>query len=129
MPIKKLSKQPISVLQRKIWTECKRIIRARYKHVCYTCNSGRLYGKNLQTGHMIPKSTLGAYLKYSLRLLRIQCMRCNIWGGGMGAVFIENMRRIEGDEYVDGILRDRNVTVKAYPFYCELLERYKKILK
>lgn len=78
---------------------------------------------------MLAKSTLGAYLKYDLRLLRIQCTRCNIWGGGMGAIFIENMRKIEGNEYVDQILRDRFKTVKAYDFYVELLEKYKQIKK
>lgn len=78
---------------------------------------------------MIPKSTLGAFLKYDLRLLRIQCTRCNIWGGGMGAIFIENMRKIEGDEYVDQIMRDRQVTVQAYDHYVKVLEEYKKIKK
>lgn len=47
----------------------------------------------------------------------------------MGAIFIENMRKIEGNEYVDGILRDRFKTVKAYDFYVNLLEEYKKINK
>lgn len=127
--LKKVSKQPISKLQRLIWEECKRIIRARYKNVCYTCGATGLVGKNCQTGHLLAKASLGAYLKYDLRLLRIQCTRCNIWGGGMGAIFIENMRKIEGDEYVDQILRDRQVTVKAYDHYLILLEEYKQIKK
>ena len=127
--IKKTSKQPISKIQRDIWLEVKRIIRARYKHNCYTCQAKGLEGSNLQTGHMISKATLGAYLKYDLRLLRPQCMRCNIHGGGMGALFIENMRKIEGDKYVDSILRDRNKSIKAYDHYVELLEKYKKIKK
>ena len=76
---------------------------------------------------MIAKASLGAYLKYDLRLLRLQCSRCNIWNGGMGAVFIENMRRIEGNEYVDNILKDRQVTVKAYDWYTKLLSEYKQI--
>lgn len=78
---------------------------------------------------MIPKSTLGAFLKYDLRVLRLQCTRCNIWGGGMGAIFIENMRKIEGNEYVDQILKDRQITVKAYDHYLLLLEQYKQIKK
>lgn len=76
---------------------------------------------------MIAKASLGAYLKYDLRLLRPQCLVCNCYRGGMGAEFIENMRRIEGDEYVDQILKDRNVTVKAYDHYLKLLEEYKKL--
>lgn len=127
--MKSKSKQLISVIQRKIWDECKRIIRARYKHTCYTCGRSGLEGSNLHTGHMLAKASVGAFLKYDLRLLRPQCYNCNINLGGMGAVFIENMRRIEGDDYVDSILFDRNITVKAYDFYTELLEKYKEIKK
>jgi hypothetical protein len=127
--MRKKSKQTISAIQRLLWDECKRIIRARYPHVCYTCGARELEGSNCQTGHMIAKATLGAFLKYDLRLLRIQCMKCNIFYGGMGAVFIENMRKIEGNEYVDQILKDRNVIVKAYDFYVSLLEEYRNIEK
>lgn len=129
MMIKKKSKQPISKIQRQLWEECKRIIRKRYKPICYTCGKSDIIGSDCQTGHMIPKSTLGAFLKYDLRVLRLQCTRCNIWGGGMGAIFIENMRKIEGNEYVDQILKDRQITVKAYDHYLLLLEQYKQIKK
>lgn len=127
--LNKIGKQPISKIQKLLWEECKRITRARYKHTCYTCGATKLEGSNLQTGHMIAKASLGAYLKYDLRLLRPQCMRCNIHNGGMGAIFIERMRKIEGDDYVDKILRDRNKTVKAYDHYLILLEQYKQIKK
>jgi hypothetical protein len=133
--MRKQSKQPISLIQRKIWEEIKRIIRARYLKrgcsetwTCYTCGRN-CRGVNCHTGHMLPKASLGAYLKYDLRLLRIQCYNCNINLGGNGAIFIEKMRKIEGDEYVDQILKDRQKTVKAYDFYVELLEKYKKINK
>jgi hypothetical protein len=127
--LKKQSKQPISKIQRQLWEECKRLTRARYPHTCYTCGATNLVGSNLQTGHMIAKASLGAYLKYDLRLLRNQCSTCNIWRGGMGAIFIENMRKIEGDKYVDEILKDRNKTVQAYDFYTKLLAEYKQIDK
>ena len=125
--MRKESKQPISKIQRELWKECKRIIRKRYPPTCYTCGATRLRGSNCQTGHMLAKASLGAYLKYDLRLLRIQCSTCNLWRGGMGAIFIENMRKIEGDEYVDQILKDRQVTVKAYDHYVKLLAEYKKL--
>jgi ribosomal protein L37AE/L43A len=133
--IKKVSKSSISSIQRKIWDECKRIIRARYLKrgckktwECYTCGAS-ITGLNCHTGHMIAKASLGAYLKYDLRLLRPQCFKCNIHLGGMGAVFIENMRKREGDEYVDGILADRNILVKAIDHYIILLDKYKQIKK
>jgi hypothetical protein len=127
--IKKVSKQPISKIQRQIWDECKRIIRVRYKNICYTCGKQGLEGSNWHTGHMLPKATLSAYLKYDLRLLRPQCYFCNVNCGGRGAEFIEKMRIVEGNEYVDNILKDKLQTVKAYDFYVELLAKYKQIEK
>jgi len=125
--IKSISKQKISVIQRNLWNECKRIIRLRYPAVCYTCGSTGLVGSNLHTGHMLAKAAVGAYLKYDLRILRPQCYLCNIRHGGRGADFIENMRQIEGNEYVDAILKDRNVAVKAYDHYVQILEEYKNL--
>ena len=125
--MRKKSKQSISLIQRKIWEECKRIIREKYGNTCYTCLATNLTSSNWQTGHMLAKASLGAYLKYDLRLLRPQCFKCNINHGGQGAIFIENMRRIEGDDYVNQILNDRQVSVKAYDFFVELLQKYKQI--
>lgn len=128
-PIRKKSKAPISKIQRQLWEECKRIIRARYPHTCYTCGRTGLEGNNLHTGHMIPKAALGAYLKYDLRVLRPQCFMCNINHGGRGADFIENMRSIEGQVYVSRIIEDRFKTVKAYDHYVKLLEEYRLVDK
>lgn len=125
--LKKQSKQPISKIQRKIWDHCKRIIRTKYGNVCYTCGAKNLEGSNWHTGHLLAKASLGAYLKYDLRVLRPQCYKCNIHHGGNGAIFIENMRKAEGNEYVNQILLDRTKSVKAYDFYLELLKQYETI--
>ncbi len=122
--MRKKSKQSISLIQRKIWVECKRLIREKYGNTCYTCPRSNLIGSNWHTGHLLAKASLGAFLKYDLRLLRPQCYNCNINLGGMGAVFIENMRRIEGNDYVDQILKDRQITVKAMDHYLQLLDTY-----
>lgn len=123
--LRKEGKQPISKIQKLLWQECKRIIRQRYGATCYTCGSVGLTGSNWHTGHLWAKASLGAYLKYDLRVLRPQCYKCNIHHGGRGADFIENMRRIEGNEYVDQILQDRQKIVKAYDHYSQLLEEYR----
>ena len=125
--LKKKSKAKISTLQVKLWELCKKIIRRAYGNVCYTCGRGGLEGSNWHTGHMLPKASLGAYLKYDLRVLRPQCWSCNLNLGGNGAIFIENMRAIEGDEYVDKILADRQISVKAYDHYEFLLEKYHEL--
>lgn len=126
--LKKKSKMKISLLQRKIWELCKQIIRLRYAPNCYTCPAMGLIGSNCHTGHLQAKASLGAFLKYDLRVLRIQCYICNIFYGGAGSIFIENMRRIEGNKYVDQILKDRQVTVNAYDHYTKIYEEYKKEL-
>lgn len=125
--MRKKSNQKISVIQRKIWEHCKRIIRERYGNTCYTCGATELSGSNWHTGHLLAKASLGAFLKYDLRLLRPQCYKCNIHYGGQGAIFIENMRRIEGNDYVDKILQDKQITVKAIDHYLTILQEYETL--
>jgi hypothetical protein len=125
--LKRKSKSLITKIQDQIWNHCKRIIREKYRNVCYTCGRSGLEGVNWHTGHMIPKASLGAYLKYDLRLLRPQCFNCNINLGGNGAIFIDNMRRIEGNDYVDHIMLDRQKTVKAIDHYKLILQEYERI--
>lgn len=125
--MKKTSKQPISKLQRLLWEECRRIIKARYGNTCFTCQKKNLGGSNYQIGHFLPKGACGAYLKYDLRNLRPQCYHCNINLGGYGAEYYRRLVETEGKEYIDKLYADKNITVKAYDFYLELLERYKSI--
>ena len=123
--MRKKSKQSISLIQRKIWNECKRIIREKYGNTCYTCGVKGLEGSNWHTGHLLAKASLGAYLKYDLRVLRPQCYKCNIHHGGRGVEFYLKMVEQEGQEYVSQILADKQKTVKAYDHYLLLLEEYK----
>lgn len=126
-PLKKKSKQPISLIQRKLWEECRRIVREQFGNTCYTCGARNLSGSNWHTGHLWAKASLGAYLKYDLRVLRPQCYKCNIHHGGMGADFYTKMEKIEGKDYMQRLELDRNISVKAYDHYVSLLEEYKTI--
>jgi hypothetical protein len=125
--IRKLSKMPISRLQRKIWDHCKRIIREKYPAICYTCGSTGLTASNCQTGHMWAKASLGAYLKYDLRVLRLQCFRCNIHQGGRGADFYKKMLSEIGPEAMAKLEADRQVITKAYDHYVKILSEYEKL--
>lgn len=122
--IKKKSKQPISRLQRKLWELCKEIIRKRHGNICYTCGQSRLIGNNWHTGHMWAKASLGANLKYDLRILRPQCYNCNINRGGMGADFYERMEREIGREEMQKLQKERHILVRAYEHYEKLLNEY-----
>lgn len=122
------SKQPISRLQRKLWELCKQIIRKRHGNTCYTCGQRGLIGSNWHTGHMWPKASLGAYLKYDLRVLRIQCYNCNINLGGNGARYYEKMLKEIGKDEMEKLQRDRQKLVRAYEHYEKLLSDYQKLL-
>ncbi len=126
--LKKQGRQPISCIQRKLWILCRCIIRKRYPHDCYTCNAKGLTGSNLHTGHLWSKASLGAYLKYDLRVLRPQCYNCNINRGGMGADFYKRMLKEIGPEKMEQLEKDRQITTKAYDHYVKLLEEYKKLI-
>lgn len=122
--VKKLTS---SQLQKKLWIECKRIIRAKYGNTCFTCGKVGLEGSNFHTGHFIAKSVCGAYLKYDLRNLRPQCFHCNINCGGRGAEFYQKLVEVEGQKYVDELFRDKERIVNAYDRYVEQLIEYKRL--
>lgn len=130
--MKKQSKQPISKIQRSLWQECRRIADILYPPVngvtyCYTCDKP-ISGSNKQLGHFIPKGACGAFLKYDVyRNLRWQCYHDNINLGGNGTEFYRRMVKDNGQKYVDKIFEDKNISVKAYDYYVELLEKYNQI--
>ncbi len=131
IPSKPKKKTP-SQLKKILWEHCKRITRARYADGngnwhCYTC--GRLIDdpSKAHTGHFIPSSTCGAFLRYDLRNLRVQCYACNINGGGQGALFYKNLVRDNGQEYVDTLFRDKEKTVKATDHVILLIGEYEKL--
>lgn len=127
--LKKKSKQSISKIQRDLWELCKQIIRKKYGNVCYTCGASGLVGGNWHTGHLMAKASLGAYLKYDLRVLRPQCYKCNIHHGGAGAEFYRKMTVEIGPTAMDELIRDRQVSVKAYDHYIKLIGEYTEVLK
>lgn len=127
--LRKQSKQKISVVQRKLWSLCKEITRKRYGNTCYTCSQTNLSGSNWHTGHLWAKASLGAYLKYDLRVLRPQCYNCNINRGGAGADFYVRMLKEIGPEKMAQLQMDRHVTVNAYDHYLKLIDDYQSLLK
>lgn len=129
--LNKKSPQKISVVQRKLWELCKQITRKKYGNSCYTCPRTGLVGSDWQTGHMWAKASLGAQMKYDLRVLRPQCAICNLWHGGMGAEFYKRMLKEEGKTYMKNLELDKQrllLKEKAIDYYLSLIPRYEKIL-
>lgn len=131
--LKKKSKTPLAKTKEKLWELCKKITRAHYvkkdgTYECFTC--GRLIDSapKAQTGHFIPSSTCGAYLRYNLRNLRVQDYYCNINLGGNGSEFYRKLVEEVGQEEVDKLFIDKNKVVKAdVAFYEHIIEEYEKI--
>jgi len=126
--LKRKSKSPIRKIQDEIWELCKQITRTKYGNVCYTCHKGDLSGSNWHTGHMWAKASIGANLKYDLRILRPQCYFCNVNCGGRGAEFYARMLKENGAEFMEQLEKDRQVSVKAIDHYTKLLEEYKTMV-
>lgn len=82
---------------------------------------------------MWPKGSLGASLKYDIRILRPQCYNCNINYGGQGAIFIKKMEKEEGKIYMDKLhadkIEDKKGSLKASDYYPQLLLEYRRIIK
>lgn len=69
-----------------------------YGSDCYTCDQKDLTGANRQLGHVPwPRSILSTVCKYDTDFTRIQCFRCNIHLGGMGAVAAKKMQKQDID--------------------------------
>lgn len=131
--LKKKSKSDFKKLEDELWEECRRITFEQFGNDCYTCPQKNLVGRNLHCGHMWAKGSLGALLKYDIRILRPQCYRCNMHLGGMGAVFRKRMEKEEGKTYMNKLdvdhIEDSRGLLKASVHYTNLLAEYKKITK
>lgn len=128
-----VKKKTISQIQKELWQLCRQVANKIYVsedglYRCYTCNK-LIEGSNKQLGHFLPKSTCGAYLKYSLDNLRWQCYNCNINGGGQGAIFYKKLVEEKGQEYVDKLFLDKQKSIKAIDHYLMLCEEYKSMLE
>lgn len=119
----------ISKLQDLLWDKCRILIRYRDGRTCVACGATGLQGSNQQTGHFIADSVSGAYLRYDLRNLGIQCMRCNIRLSGNGAFYGKYLKEKHGQKFIDQLFIDKNQkSVKAYSHYEMLLKLYTRIV-
>lgn len=127
-PLKRKSKSLIRKTQDELWQLCRTLTFSKYGNTCWTCGAKGLEKNNLQCGHMWAKASLGAYLKYDLRVLRPQCMRCNQFMGGMGADFYKKTLAEIGEEQMKILEEDRLKSVKAIDHYIFLIDKYKTMI-
>ena len=80
-PLRKKSKQNISVLKRKLWEVFSKYIRERDKYTCFICGR-KGSGSSIHAGHFIPKSIGGIALYFNEKNVHACCYHCNINLGG-----------------------------------------------
>lgn len=122
-----MKKTTTKQLQDKLWKKCRELAFLMYEPHCYTCSARNLEGFNCQLGHMWAKASVSAHLKYDIRVLRWQCMRCNQFLGGMGAVYYARMLKEKGQKYMESLERERQILVKAdVIFYQQKIDEIQK---
>lgn len=106
-------------LKKELWELCKKAVRARDGNVCVICGKANLEASGWHTGHFIPSSTCGASLRYDLRNLHSSCYYCNINLGGNGALFLIALEKKYGRKFVDKVIKDKQVIIKADSIFYE----------
>lgn len=106
-------------LQDKLWGLCKQVVRKRDGGTCISCGATGCEGVNQHTGHFIPSSTCGAYLRYDLRNIHVQCMSCNKWKGGNGALYFKALEQKYGRPFIDKLFADKEVSIQADTLFYE----------
>lgn len=130
MKIKTSPAQQLKRAREKLWEVCKQLVRKRDGDRCFICGKAGLVGSNWHTGHFIPSSVCGGYLRYDIRNLASSCYACNINLGGNGALFNQRLRSVYGDEHVERIFEDRQKTIKLDLIYLtELTNEYRLVME
>jgi len=113
-----------------LWQECRRITFASHGDTCYTCYAQDLMGSNKQCGHFLPSSVCSVALRYDLRNLRPQCMRCNINLSGNWIEYEKHLIRDLGEQIV-ATLKSENEQTKNKQYdilwYLATIDTYKKL--
>lgn len=126
---KRKQKTPLQKSKDELWDLCKEVIRKRDGDICTSCGAQGLVGRNWQTGHFIPSSTCGAYLRYELRNLHSQCYYCNMNLGGNGAIFYKELVKKYSQKFVDTLfeLKETKKGMQAdILFYQDKIQEYEQ---
>lgn len=105
---KRVKKVTVTQLKKKLWEECKRIVRKTYisddgLYRCFTCG---MVSDAIHTGHIVTSSLCSMEMRYSLDNLRLQCYACNIHKSGN---WVEFKKRL-GDDYINDLIKRNDET-------------------
>ena len=122
-PLRKHSKNKISVLKRRAWNVFSKWIRERDKYTCFTCGK-KGKGSFMHSGHYISRKNMATF--FDERNTNAQCMNCNIWGYGNMGVYTLKLQ----EKYGVGIIKEltkKSREIKQYKEkdYLEIIKKYK----
>ena len=131
LSIQKPKKVSISKLKKKAWDAFSIYMRTKYScphgiSFCYTCGKEGTV-KTMQAGHGIAGRN-NAVL-FDERVVRPQCIGCNLFGGGKYAIFMGQLIGQYGaEEFADIVADSTKVVQRKAKDYIEIYEKYKKKL-
>lgn len=92
--------------------------------VCYTCGVKK-HWKEMQNGHFVSRGHTAT--RWSYDNCRVQCVGCNVFGGGKLAVYATKLESELGVGTVSRLYREAQAIVKDIPFI-EKIDYYKQEL-
>jgi len=125
---KKPKKKTTSQLKKELDKVFSQFIRQKYANkdgmvACYTCGVTK-HWKEMQNGHFASRSYLAT--RFDETNVRVQCVGCNVFGGGRVAIFATRLEA-EGISTKELYRKAQQIT-KYFP-YEDKIEEYKLKLK
>jgi hypothetical protein len=124
----KLKKWSLAKWKKEFWKTFAIYIKKRDKGVCITCGKVGLSGYEYQAGHCIPAGASPLKLYFDERNVSGQCMRCNQFLGGMGAVYRDKVDIKFGKgtfKELEKLLGDNSIIYDKKDYH-NLIEKYKQ---
>ena len=123
----KLKKWSLAKWKKEFWKVFAVYIKRRDKGICITCGKGGLHGHEYQAGHCIPAGASPLPLYFSEKNVNGQCMRCNQFLGGMGAIYREKVDKKWGEgtyKELEKMMSDNSIRYDKKD-YLDLINFYK----
>ena len=97
----KIKKPNISKLKKELWKYVSLWVRERDNYTCYTCGKqGR--GSFMHAGHFINRNHNNTY--FDPDNLKAQCITCNLWNYGEGAIFAQKIIAEKGTDFFNQLV-------------------------
>lgn len=123
------SKTPLAKAKTALWKTLKRLLDIRDGEKCISCGVEGIKGHNKHGGHFLPSSSCGGFLRYDLRNVHNQCLRCNMYMSGATVDYMISLEKKYGRKFVDKILAQRGTDIKLdLDYITKLTEYYEGLL-